>query len=156
MHRRTKAFTVLAAGSLALLGCGGGSGNGLGDIGHVAVRTPSTRVVRVRQLDTSRFDPDSISVKPSETVTLEITNRGSRIHEFFLGADKAQKDREALMQEMGSGPMNMPDKANSVTVEPGATEEITWSFPKRGSVPFGCHQPGEYAKGMKGEIRISP
>ena len=151
MRRWTRIVTVLAAGSLALVGCGGGGGS----VGEAGEKAKSSRTVEVQLKDDSTIEPALIPVKPSETITLSITNRGSRIHEFFLGDDEAQDEREDQMKDMGSAPMEMADKPNSVTVGPGATEEITWTFPKTGSVAYGCHQPGEYAKGMKGSVKVS-
>ncbi len=151
MHRWTRVLTPLAAGCLALVGCGGGEN----DIGQAAEKSKATRVVEVRLSDNSRIEPALIPVKPSETVTLQITNTGKRIHEFHMGDKEAQEERAEDMKGMGTAPMNMADKPNSVTLDPGATEEITWTFPKQGGVLYGCHQPGEYDKGRKGEVKVS-
>ena len=153
MHRRTRALTCLITaliGSGALVGCGGGEAS----IGKPAEPAKAARVIEVRQSDNSRFEPELVVVKPSEIVTLRITNTGKRIHEFFLGS---KDDQEEHRQQMSAAttPTNMPDRPNAVTIEPGATEELTWQFPKGGRVPFGCHQPGEYDKGMRGEVQVS-
>ncbi len=39
-------------------------------------------------------------------------------------------------------------------MQPGATKEITWTFPQKGAVDFGCHEPGHYGKGMKGKVTV--
>jgi len=137
---------------LALAGCGGGDSAGIGGPGEKA---KATRVIEVRQSDKSSFEPKLIVVKPSETVTLRITNKGTRIHDFFLGGEKEQKDHNKEMESVGGAPRNTADQPNSVTIEPGATEELTWTFPKSGTVKFGCHQPGDFDKGMKGEVKVS-
>jgi len=151
MNSSMRALTALAAGGLMLLGCGGGSAS----IGGPGDKSKSPRVIEVRQFDDFRYDPNFIAVKPNETVTFRITNRGTRIHEFFLGREDDQDKRESQMADMGSAPANMADKPNSVTIDPGATEELTWSFPNVGTIPFGCHQPGDYGKGMKGTVKVS-
>lgn len=151
MNRWTRVLTSLAVGGLLLVGCGGGGG-GIGEAGEKA---KASRTVEVQLKDNSTIEPALIPVKPSETITLRITNSGSRIHEFFLGNEEAQDTREDLMKDMGAAPTDMADRPNSLTVNPGATEEITWSFPKTGSVQYGCHQPGEFAKGMKGSVKVS-
>jgi len=153
MHRRKRALTALTALTVAvpaLVGCGGGSAS----IGQPAEKAKAKRVIEVRQSDASSFEPKLIVVKPSETVTLQITNTGKRVHEFFLGDDDDQKDHQKEMSG-AAAPMNMPDRSNALSIEPGATEELTWTFPKRGTITFGCHQPGDYAKGMKGEVKVS-
>ena len=153
MHRSKRALRFLAAGFLALglAGCG----NDDPGIGEPGEKTKATLVIEVVHNDTPRFLPAFIPVKPNETVTFRITNKGTRIHEFYLGDEEDQEEREELMAGMGSAPMNMPDRPNGVTVDPGATKELTWSFPQTGTILFGCHEPGEYAKGMKGEIKVS-
>ena len=153
MHRSKRVLAVLVAGGLGLLGCGGGGGTE--DIGQPGDKANAKRVLEVQMTDEPRFIPAFLNVTPSETVTIRVTNKGTRIHEFVLGNEDDQDERETLMKDMGSAPMNMADKPNAVTIDPGATEEITWAFPKDGTVLFGCHQPGDYGKGMKGEIQVS-
>ncbi len=150
MNRWTRILTALIA-VVAFVGCGGGGGG----IGQAGDKAKASRTVEVRLQDNSIIEPALIPVKPSETVTLSIRNTGTRIHEFFLGDEDAQDAREERMNDMGATPASRADRPNSVTVDPGATEEITWSFPKTGSVTYGCHQPGEYAKGMKGSVKVS-
>ena len=151
MHRRGIALVMAALGSLAPVGCGD---SGSGGIGQAGDKAKATRTVEIRQVDALRFEPSAIEVKPDETVTIRVTNTGTLIHEFFLGDSKAQNERKKLMTGMGSSPMNMPDMSNSVTLDPGASEELTWTFPKKGKVEFGCHQPGHHDKGMKGTFTV--
>jgi len=154
MHRSKRAVLVLAAGCVGLLGLAGCGGDDSANVGQAGDKAKATRVIEVTQND-ERFIPSFINVKPSETVTIRVSNKGTKIHEFFLGNEEEQDEREDLMNDMGSAPMNMADKPNSITIEPGASEEITWSFPKGGTIPFGCHQPGDFAKGLKGEIKVA-
>jgi uncharacterized cupredoxin-like copper-binding protein len=46
------------------------------------------------------------------------------------------------------------DRANTVTVAAGETKELTWAFTEPGTVLIGCHQPGHYDAGMKGQITV--
>jgi len=134
-----------------MIGCGGG---GSASIGQPAAKASATRVIEVRQSDLPKFEPSLIVVKPAETVTLRITNTGTRIHEFFLG-DKADQEDHAKAMSGATAPTNLPDRSNAVTIEPGATEEITWKFPQQGTIQYGCHEPGDFSKGMKGEVKVS-
>lgn len=144
---------LMVAGALAVvLGACGGGGDGIGKAGDAA---KAARTIEVRQLDTRRFDPAEIQVKPGETVTIRVTNTATGLHEFFLGDQKAQDDHEKEMSAMGSGEMKMADEGNRLFVEPGETKELTWTFPDKGSVEFGCHMPTHYAAGMEGEVTVS-
>jgi uncharacterized cupredoxin-like copper-binding protein len=41
-----------------------------------------------------------------------------------------------------------------VTIPAGETIELSWTFTEAGTVLIGCHQPGRYAGGMKGQISV--
>lgn len=41
------------------------------------------------------------------------------------------------------------DKSDAITLGPGKTGELTYSFERAGTVEVGCHQPGHYAAGMR-------
>jgi uncharacterized cupredoxin-like copper-binding protein len=168
MRRRTLAA---AAGLLLLLGaCGerGTDGGASGADGHShshdhghdeapsftfgAPGNPSaaTRTIEVTTRDPYRFEPEDLEVESGETVTFVVTNEGSEPHEFVLGDEAYQ---EAHGEEMAAGEMH--HEGNAVAVEPGATEELTWTFPPTGEVLYGCHVAGHYAAGMVGAISIS-
>lgn len=112
------------------------------------------RVVEVR-MQAGRFEPSSITAKAGETVTFRLINQDDTIHEFTIGDEQKQAERETMMAGMGSQPMEMDDEADSVTVQGGATEELTWTFSEPGTVLYGCHQPGHYAAGERGTISVS-
>jgi len=153
MHRRNIALGFVGLMSFALAGCGSDSDSS-DDIGQAGDKAKAARVVEVRQLDALRFEPATIGVKGGETVTFRVTNTGKLIHEFFLGDKKAHDARDKEMKGMGAEPMKMADVANSLNIEPGATEELTWTFPEKGTVEFACHEPGHHADGMKGTIKV--
>lgn len=112
------------------------------------------RVIDVRMAQ-GRFEPGSITVRAGETVTFRLMNQDDTIHEFTIGDEQKQAERETMMAGMGNEPMEMDDEADSVTVQGGATEELRWTAPAAGTVLYGCHQPGHYAAGEKGAISVS-
>jgi uncharacterized cupredoxin-like copper-binding protein len=116
---------------------------------HVAVP-----VVKVAMTDRFRFRPDAIMVAAGQTVTFAVTNTGQIDHEFVLGdrADQAAHERE--MREMAG--MAMGDEPEAVTVPPGATKRLTWTFDRPGTVIYGCHVVGHYPMGMRGTITVLP
>ena len=154
MRIRTRpALAVLAAVVLgALAACGDGDSDEAG--GGGGGRQRADRVVEVRVM-AGRFQPDSVAVKAGETITFRVVNQDTGIHEFTLGDEDKQAEREKMMAAMGSAPMEMDDEADSVTVKGGATEELTWTFDDAGTVLYGCHQPGHYAAGEKGTINAA-
>lgn len=111
------------------------------------------RTVEISQLDSFAFEPSELEVQMGETVTFEVTNDGETPHEFVLGDEMKQREHESQMQEMG-GQM-MPDEPNAITVEPGETKSLTWTFTEMGTVQYACHISGHYAQGMVGTITVS-
>lgn len=111
------------------------------------------RVVEVAQSDAMEFDPASIDVRSGETVRFEVTNEGENPHEFVLGDQALQAEHE---EEMGSmGGMMTSDEPYAIAVDPGQTESVVWTFSVPGTFEYGCHAPGHYAAGMRGEISVT-
>lgn len=137
----------------------------------------ASRTVEVVMQD-NWFEPESIAVKPGETVRFVIRNDGASLHQFHLGtaAMLAEEQKHmALMQDhgmVGQHGMNhdmmkmdhagtqMPamdhDAPNSVLVEPGKTAEIVWTFTDATGVEFSCGMPGHYEAGMTGPVTVAP
>ena len=111
------------------------------------------RTLEITQLDTFAFEPAQVEVQMGETVTFEVTNDGEAPHEFVLGDEAMQQEHEAEMREMG-GEM-MADESNAITVQPGETKSLTWTFTGMGSVQYGCHISGHFAQGMVGTIDVA-
>jgi uncharacterized cupredoxin-like copper-binding protein len=157
--RLAAVFTALAA--LLIGACGAtastttvaGDDLGIGfPFGEPADPADADRTVAIVAGDNLRFDPANVTVTVGETVTFRIVNAGQVPHDFTLGDQMTQNEHEAEMAEMSG--MTMADEANAVTVAVEETRELTWRFTKPGTVLIGCHQPGHYAAGMKGEITV--
>ena len=153
----------------------GGDGH---DHGHAA--PPSTRAtprrpgpawatgapVRVVMNDRFRYQPASIMVRAGHRVTFAVHNAGKLPHEFILGDRAAQLDHERQMQAAapatGRTHTHMHDMAamgtaspsGALTVPPGETRRLTWTFDEPGIVLYGCHVLGHWAAGMKGTIVV--
>jgi uncharacterized cupredoxin-like copper-binding protein len=125
--------------------------------GEPAQPAQATRVVKIEATDEMRFNPDAIIVRSGEIVRFDVTNTGKIRHEFVLGDEKEQREREEIMQAMKMKPGEaMPDEDNTISIAPGETKFITWRFPtKSGKVLYACHERGHYAAGMEGIILSS-
>ena len=123
--------------------------------GEPADAEEADRQIEVDTLDSFRFEPDAVDVEHGETITFVVTNKGEVDHEFVLGDEAFQEHHAA---EMAEGEMDMEHMAepNTLVVEPGQTEELTWSFSEQGEVLYGCHEPGHYEAGMVGKITVAP
>jgi len=135
---------------------------------HRAPRRPGPTVataapVRVVMNDRFRYRPSSIVVRAGHRVTFAVTNAGRLPHEFILGDRATQLDHERQMQAMpadGDHMMHAHSHGSAnhatggLTVPPGQTRRLTWTFHDPGVVLYGCHVLGHWAAGMKGTIVV--
>ncbi len=104
----------------------------------------------VKLTDALRMDPASMTVKVGTPVTFAVTNTGKTEHEFVLG-----DDAEQMTHEQSMGDMPMSDSATAISLKPGETKTLTYTFAKVGAFMAGCHEPGHYAGGMKAMITVT-
>ncbi|GGA15336.1 cupredoxin domain-containing protein [Dyella caseinilytica] len=119
--------------------------------GHRAQPSQATRTIVV-VMQGSRFIPANMTVRRGETVRFQITNRDRIAHEFVLGDAAEQAEHEREMASMPGMPMNDP---NGVTIAPGTTGNLVWTFTSAGELQYACHLPGHYEEGMVGQLTIS-
>jgi uncharacterized cupredoxin-like copper-binding protein len=100
--------------------------------------------------DEFRFVPAQFSFTAGETVRFEVTNAGAIRHEFFIGDTDAQVAHEAEMVEGGMA----HDEPNGISVDPGGSKELEYTFADAGTVLIGCHEPGHYAGGMVATVAV--
>jgi uncharacterized cupredoxin-like copper-binding protein len=117
--------------------------------------------------DRFRYRPVVIMVRAGRRVTFAVTNAGKLPHEFILGDRATQLDHERQMQAAttgaGAGHVHVhdhhaahgpPAATGALTVPPGQTRRLTWTFDEPGVVLYGCHVLGHWAAGMKGTIVV--
>jgi uncharacterized cupredoxin-like copper-binding protein len=92
------------------------------------------------------MDPDRITVFTGSPVRFVVTNVGAVDHDFFIGSDKEQ-----LQRESGAGE---PGRSRYIAVPPGETVELTLTFDEPGRTIAGCTVAGHYSNGMKANITI--
>lgn len=148
----------------------------LADAGHYSFGHPAKAASAKRSVEITLgdiyFKPASVQVKAGETVRFVLHNEGKLVHEFSLG-DAAmhaehQKQMLAMQHDMGGmdhsqmghdmtgmdhGAMQHAD-ANTVTLEPGQSAELTWTFTQATGLQFACNIPGHYQAGMVGTLDI--
>jgi uncharacterized cupredoxin-like copper-binding protein len=117
--------------------------------------------VRVVMNDRFRYRPSAIMVRAGHRVTFEVTNTGKLPHEFILGDRASQLDHERQMQAAPAGEdmdmdmhTHMHMDAGGLSVPPGQTRRLTWTFDEPGIVLYGCHVLGHWAAGMRGTIVV--
>ena len=116
-----------------------------------AAASPAAQRVEVNLTDELKMDPAEMSVKAGQPVTFVVTNTGALEHEFYLGDETMQAEQEQMMQ---SGQM-AHDTAEGISLKPGETKELTYTFETAGQTLAGCHVAGHYAGGMKAMITVT-
>jgi uncharacterized cupredoxin-like copper-binding protein len=135
---------ILAAALLA----GAGSAVASGWLDDQGAGTPPPRTVTIR-IHFSRFDQDVVDVAPGQTIRFVVVNTDPIDHEFIVGDRGIQ-----LAHERGTE-AHHPPRPGEISVPAGETVETTMTVAASGEpLLFGCHLPGHYAFGMRGEIRV--
>ena len=141
---RRNAFLLVPLAALVLAACAG-SADGADD----------ARTVEVRMFDDMRYDPAAFEVSAGETIRFEVSNDGAVPHELFIGDTAAHEDHAAEMREAEHAD-DAHDNPAAVTVEPGETGSLTYTFTEAGELLAGCHEPGHYEAGMVAPITVHP
>ena len=126
---------ALLVGPVSLAGCGLGA-------------RPEMRTIVVT-IHYSQFGSSLLTVRPGETVRFVVRNSDPIDHEFILGDETVQHFHEA-----GSEPHHGA-KPGEISIPAGQTRTTTFTFPRLGTLLFGCHLPGHYAYGMRGSVLIA-
>ena len=136
---------LLAIALLAVLAACGSSDE------QPAANDPSARIVEVEMRDIA-FAPTTVDVRAGEKVRFVFKNTGQVVHDAFIGDQAAQDAHE---KEMREGHADHGSGSNAVSVKPGKTASLTYTFDRPGQILLGCHQPGHYTGGMKAAINIA-
>ncbi len=151
---------VSACSALAWTQLVGKTGDGHGHT-HSSSASPAAsadvaaRSVTVTLSDDMRFTPANWQATSGETVRIQLVNTGKVRHEFIIGTEA---DLEAHAEEMkkSSADHKHHHASNAVSVAPGATGELVWTFTDAGVLHLACFEPGHYEAGMRGTISVLP
>jgi uncharacterized cupredoxin-like copper-binding protein len=133
---------ALAGLAVAVAACAGGD-NG------------ADRRVSVRMFDDMRYEPERFDVNAGQVVRFEVTNSGDVRHEFFIGTTDEHREHADEMREREHADEAHVNPA-AVSVEPGDTGILEYTFDEAGELFVGCHEPGHYEAGMVAPITVHP
>lgn len=139
-HSRLASLMVLL---LVSAGCAGGSSTDT---------EASESTVQATLNDDMTIALSETEFSVGETVVFEVTNAGEVTHELYLGDEAAQAEHADEMAEMGG---IGHDEPSGVSVEPGATEQLEYTFTEAGEILGGCHEPGHYEAGMVTALTVT-
>ena len=152
---RLRHLALAPALVLAVAACSGGGATASpsADASSPSAASPGAgaQTIEVKLTDALRMEPAEMTVKAGQPVTFKVTNSGVIDHEFHLGDEAAQTEQEEMMQ---SGQM-VHDTPEGISLKPGETRELTYTFATSGETIAGCHIAGHYAGGMKAAITVT-
>lgn len=137
-------LALIGVAVAALTGCTAGSSD--------ESQPADVRTVQATLNDDMIVELSQTEFTVGETVTFHVTNAGSVRHELYLGDEAAQAQHAEEMAEMGGGMGH--DEPGGVSVEPGATETLEYTFVQSGELLAGCHEPGHYEAGMVTSVTV--
>lgn len=108
------------------------------------------RTVEV-EMSEFRFSPETLEVKAGETIRFRVRNAGRIEHEMVFG-DAAELKEHA--EQMRKQPMLAHHGSGGLTLKPGTSGEMTWTFTSAGQFQVGCLIPGHYEAGMVGTVVV--
>jgi len=137
-------------------GDGHSEGQGMDHGGSLAgkpgVESDVSRSIEVETGDNMRFTHDPFNIEDGETIKFIVTNKGAIPHEFSIGTKDEHVSHGKMM--MDNPNMHHGPGGASITVKPGTTETLIWSFEKAWEVEAACNIPGHYQAGMHSPVKF--
>jgi uncharacterized cupredoxin-like copper-binding protein len=122
------------------------------DWGIAGEARAAKRSIKVRMLDSMRFEPSRIDVRQGETIRFSVSNTGKVLHEFVIGTQQENAAHAALMLKFPNMEHDEPYMAH---VPPGQSGQIVWTFNRPGEFEFACLMAGHYQGGMVGRLVVA-
>jgi uncharacterized cupredoxin-like copper-binding protein len=98
------------------------------------------------------FEPSELSIALGETVRFVVTNVGFLDHEIVFDTEEANAEHAAVMQ---ANPDMKHDDPNAISLAPGESGELIWTFSQAGTFQFACLIGGHMEAGMHGPVSVN-
>lgn len=145
---------LLAAGTA--LADGGHAHSDDWEVGRPGKAADVTRTIEIDMFEPEAggmaFSPSELTIARGETVRFVVTNRGELEHELVFDTAEANMEH---MQVMMMNPEMRHDDPNAVSLAPGETGELIWTFSQPGTFQFACLVPGHLEAGMHGPLNVN-
>lgn len=135
-----------------------GEGHGMGHhaaslAGKSGKESDVDRTINIDANDNMRFMHDALNIKNGETIKFVVTNKGAISHEFSIGTKDEHMAHGKMM--MANPNMKHGSGGPAITIEPGKTEVLVWSFEEAWQVEVACNIPGHYQAGMHSPVQFT-
>jgi uncharacterized cupredoxin-like copper-binding protein len=119
---------------------------------------PDIRNVVIELDDSRRIEPANWQARQGEALRLIVVNTGQATHELAVGPARDIAAHADSMIDSGSGKHDHGNAVaiKAVSVEPGKTATLLYTFDEPGEWAMACFEPGHYEGGMKGTVEVEP
>ena len=97
----------------------------------------------------SRFNPDHFEFPVGSSVKFVVINKDPIDHELIIGNEHVQQVHEEGTEAHHGG------RPGEISIPAGGTRSTTYTFDEPGTLLMGCHLPGHYDFGMRGDIDVT-
>ncbi len=139
--KKITTITITSSLLFSALAFGGGTHSE-----HHQASNHEDRTLAITMHDNMRYNLKNLDVKQGETIRFQITNKGRIPHEFTIGSKDVVLAHKKMMESM---PGMIHDEPNSITLNPGESGEIIWTFDEFDQLEAACLIPGHYEAGMR-------
>lgn len=126
------------------------------EIGRPGRAEDVTRTIEIDMLEPEAggmvFNPAELRIEPGETIRFVVTNRGVLDHEMIIDTLEANMEHAQVMMR---NPDMHHDDPNGVSLAPGESGELIWTFSQAGTFQFACLIPGHMDAGMHGPLIVN-
>jgi uncharacterized cupredoxin-like copper-binding protein len=146
--------TFMVVSGAAFAGVGGAShAHSMGSLaGKPGSEGSVSRTITVFADDSMRFIHEPFNIKDGETIKFVVTNNGAIPHEFAIGTKDEHMEHGQMM--MANPNMQHGPGGNAITVTPGETLALIWTFENAWQIEVACNIPGHYQAGMHSDVLI--
>lgn len=156
MKRIAPAALALALAATTALADGGHAHADDWEIGRPGKAADVTRTIEIDMLEPEgggmAFSPAELKIAKGETILFVVTNRGALDHEMII--DTVEGNMEHMKVMMMNPDMKHHDP-NAVSLAPGESGELIWTFSQAGTFQFACLIPGHMDAGMHGPLHVN-
>lgn len=103
--------------------------------------------------DTRRITPATWRARQGEPLRLIVVNTGRSAHELVVGP---ANEVAAHAQSMSESPSGHHGHDNAITIGPGQTATLLYTFDEPGEWGLACLEPGHFEAGMSGVVNVDP
>lgn len=126
-------------------------GPGHGHEKNTPANSSMVREIHIAMDDNMQFSPSTWDAVVGEPLRIIVTNKGKLVHELVVG-----KERELQQHviDMKNPSLKGHHHDNAVSVKPGESGELIWTFKEPGEWTMACFEAGHFEAGMKGLIKV--